>query len=394
MAVQSFAVPYAKEEPTTCGYCSPPGERSENATSYKVAGLHAMRLSCEVYQKMIDRGWRRSGAENESRLDALAFKSGRSHRKLVHRWNRRILQGDGDIEAAGMHTKEAKGKDNKPFDLVRALHSSEKGCLDNAKATHEFEVTLEPASFTKEKYNLFCKYQSDVHNDHEKSESGFKHFLVDSPLVGEIIPYTTSSDHLPPKYGSYHQMYRVDGKLIAVGVLDILPNCVSSVYFMYDSEWEHYSLGKDQLSALREVSLAKEIHDAGVPGMGYLYMGFYIYSCQKMRYKGEYSPSYLADPETYEWYPLETCIPLLQTHRYACFSNVEHCIEGVAPEISSEPALSELDDLLLLQRKEGSLTAVPVSWTNAWEIPSIKEDLCAVIEGLGLNLAQAIFWSV
>jgi len=46
--------------------------------------------------------------------------------------------------------------------------------------------------------------------------------------------------------------------------------------------------------------------------MGYLYMGkphyysrrtlatkragFYIYSCQKMRYKGDYSPSYLSDP--------------------------------------------------------------------------------------------------
>jgi arginyl-tRNA--protein-N-Asp/Glu arginylyltransferase len=26
------------------------------------------------------------------------------------------------------------------------------------------------------------------------------------------------------------------------------------------------------------------------------YEGFYIYSCQKMRYKGDYSPSYLVDP--------------------------------------------------------------------------------------------------
>ena len=39
-------------------------------------------------------------------------------------------------------------------------------------------------------------------------------------------------------------MYRVDGKLIAMAVLDILPGCVSSVYFMYDPKWKKYSLGK------------------------------------------------------------------------------------------------------------------------------------------------------
>ena len=70
-----------------------------------------------------------------------------------------------------------------------------------------------------------------------------------------------------------------------------------------------------KLSALREVSLAHEMNDAGAPGLGWLYLGklafpflraigidkvkmsgLYIHSCQKMRYKGEYHPSYLADP--------------------------------------------------------------------------------------------------
>ncbi len=56
-----------------------------------------------------------------------------------------------------------------------------------------------------------------------------------------------------------------------MGIIDILPNCVSSVYFMYDSKWERFSLGK--LSALREISLAREIHQAGATEMGFLYMG-------------------------------------------------------------------------------------------------------------------------
>ena len=45
-------------------------------------------------------------------------------------------------------------------------------------------------------------------------------------------------EHLPPTYGSYHQLYRLDGELVAMGVIDILPHCVSSVYFMYEKKWE------------------------------------------------------------------------------------------------------------------------------------------------------------
>jgi arginine-tRNA-protein transferase len=56
-------------------------------------------------------------------------------------------------------------------------------------------------------------------------------------------------DHLPKVYGSYHQLYRIDGKLIAMAVLDILPSCISSVYFMYDILWEHFQLGKVRLSS-------------------------------------------------------------------------------------------------------------------------------------------------
>jgi len=41
-----------------------------------------------------------------------------------------------------------------------------------------------------------------------------------------------------------------------------------------------------------------------VPSLKYYYMGFYIHSCPKMRYKGKLSPSYLLCPETYEWLPL------------------------------------------------------------------------------------------
>ena len=44
-------------------------------------------------------------------------------------------------------------------------------------------------------------------------------------------------------YGAYHRQYLLNGKIIAVGVIDILPSCVSSVYLYYDpgrSNFQYY----------------------------------------------------------------------------------------------------------------------------------------------------------
>jgi len=57
----------------------------------------------------------------------------------------------------------------------------------------------------------------------------------------------------PQGYGSFHQQYWMNGRLIAVGVIDILPRCVSSVYFYYDPELGHLSLGT--YASLRHVQV-------------------------------------------------------------------------------------------------------------------------------------------
>ncbi|KAG8914626.1 Arginyl-tRNA--protein transferase 1 [Tulasnella sp. 408] len=212
-----------------------------------------------------------------------------------------------------------------PFPLVDELHSAEYAFLQDEareKVAHRYEVTLEPSSFTEEKFQLFCAYQKAIHHDDDKSRESFKRFLCDTPLKRQRIPYAKQPPaHLPKTYESYHQMYRVDGELVAMGVIDVLPHCVSSVYLMYDPKWEAHSLGKlGKLSALKEIALAQEISSYGAPGMGYLYMGFYIHTCQKMRYKAQYAPSFLLDPEAYTWCPTEKALPLLDKHLYVPFS--------------------------------------------------------------------------
>ncbi|KAF8076278.1 arginine-tRNA-protein transferase [Lyophyllum atratum] len=394
MSPKSIIIPSGSSS-STCGYCSPPGQRSEDKSSRHSASLDAIRLSCDVYQRMIDRGWRRSGTycykpdlkrsccpQYTIKLDALAFGESRRQRKLVNRWNRFVIVGK-DNEHMDTEGETAKKKPAKmpPFSLCDSIHASEEGFTDGSVTPfHKFETTLEPSSFTEEKYALFEKYQTN-------------RFLVDSPLLEEQIPYTTTSppSHLPRKYGAYHQLYRLDGQLIAMGVIDILPHCVSSVYFMYDVAWEEFSLGK--LSAMREISLVREMHQAGAPQMNFLYMGFYIHSCQKMRYKGEYSPSFLADPETYDWYPLTSCVPLLEQHRYASFSHPDHSLVELPDEEQDDPQLDEdyMDQISVVSGvKDNKISTRPITTTPYWDYEDFRNEIMACVNGLGADIGKEV----
>ena len=79
-----------------------------------------------------------------------------------------------------------------------------------------------------------------VHNDKESdcNFNQFKRFLCTSPLSHKNYDGPCTKG-----YGSFHQHYRLNGKLIAVGVIDILDNCVSSVYLFYDPDYSFLNLG-------------------------------------------------------------------------------------------------------------------------------------------------------
>ena len=92
------------------------------------------------------------------------------------------------------------------------------------------------------------------------------------------------------------------GKLIAVAVLDILPHALSSTYFFWDSDYAALSPGK--FSALKEVEWVQAAAQQ-CPALHYYYMGYYIHSCHKMRYKADYEPSDLLCPERLCWIPIQ-----------------------------------------------------------------------------------------
>ncbi|KAG2178091.1 hypothetical protein INT43_003344, partial [Umbelopsis isabellina] len=321
-----------------CGYC---GGRDTSHTF----GIWAHYLTCEDYQQLIDRGWRRSGQYvykpnlKQSccqqytircpisliefiRLDANHFAISKSQRKLVHKFNRYVLESQEVEKVESNNNKKQKSKSSQksvPDTLLHLMSKPEHGQNMKSDDTpeHKFEIEMEPSSFTKEKFDLYCKYQIEIHHDppSKLKEKSFRQFLVDSPLKPR--EFDSEQDAPCAGYGSFHQTYRLDGKLIAVAVLDVLPNCLSSVYFMYDPEYAFLSLGK--YSALREIALTQTMEQKASKSIHWYYMGYYIHTCQKMRYKGQYKPSYLLDVESYMWEPYEQCAPLLEESKYVAF---------------------------------------------------------------------------
>ncbi|XP_053165043.1 arginyl-tRNA--protein transferase 1 isoform X12 [Hemicordylus capensis] len=205
------------------------------------------------------------------------------------------------------------------------------------EAVHQLEVRLVPVSFEDPQFKssfaqsatLFAKYQMAIHKDtpYECNEHQFTRFLCDSPLEAENPRSGPDCG-----YGSFHQQYWFDGKIIAVGVIDILPKCVSSVYLYYDPDYSSLSLGV--YSALREIAFTRQLHEKA-SDLTYYYMGFYIHSCPKMRYKGQYRPSDLLCPETYVWAPIEQCLSSLENSKYCRFNqDLKAEDEGSLKELS------------------------------------------------------------
>ncbi|PHU13920.1 Arginyl-tRNA--protein transferase 2 [Capsicum chinense] len=181
-----------------------------------------------------------------------------------------------------------------------------------------FEVRLKRSSFDPEEYSLYRRYQIRVHNDSpdEVGENSYRKFLVDTPLI--FVPPSGDPTVPPCGFGSFHQQYLIDGRLVAVGVIDILPKCLSSKYLFWDPDLAFLSLGK--YSALQEIRWVTQ-NQVHCPSLQYYYLGYYIHSCSKMRYKAAYRPSELLCPLRYQWVRFDVAKPLLDRKPYTVLSD-------------------------------------------------------------------------
>ncbi len=165
---------------------------------------------------------------------------------------------------------------------------------DSKLRPHKLEKKLVPAKATKENFALYKKYCKEIHEKEKESASSYENFLCTRGLLESKLTSPLTGKTL--RLGCYHMNYYLDGELIGVGVIDLLPNGLSSVYFFYDPKYKPLKFGV--VSALLELDWIREMNQS-FPEFKYYYLGYYIPHCDKMNYKADYEPVELLCPKNY-----------------------------------------------------------------------------------------------
>lgn len=124
------------------------------------------------------------------------------------------------------------------------------------------------AEFHEEHFQLYTKYLSMRHSDggmDSSSKEDYSNFLWSSWSETCLFEF------------------RLDKKLVAVAVVDQLENAFSAIYTFFDPELQQRGLGKHAILYL--------IEQARLRNYSWLYLGYWIANCDKMKYKNEYQPA-------------------------------------------------------------------------------------------------------
>ncbi len=83
--------------------------------------------------------------------------------------------------------------------------------------------------------------------------------------------------------------YWLDETLVGVGIVDVCPRSLSTVYFYFDPAHGRRSLGV--FSTLWEICYARR------HGLAYYYLGYYIRDARTMNYKTRFRPNQRLGPD-------------------------------------------------------------------------------------------------
>ena len=135
------------------------------------------------------------------------------------------------------------------------------------KRNADLQVQAVKPVFSEENFALYQRYIEQRHADgdmYPPSRDQFSTFLV------RDLPFSKFYE------------FRLDGRLLAVAVTDVLPNGLSAVYTFYEPAEARRSVGR--------YGILWQIGEARRLGLDALYLGYWIKNCKKMNYKTEYRP--------------------------------------------------------------------------------------------------------
>ncbi|WP_175517733.1 arginyltransferase [Planctomicrobium piriforme] len=125
----------------------------------------------------------------------------------------------------------------------------------------------------------------------------------------ETDPRNYARSFLSGAFPSAHELRYYDSdELVGIGLIDMLPSALSSIYFYHAPEWR--PLGPGTFSLLCEIELARRL------GLQHVYLGFWIAECPSMAYKNRFHPhevllSRPTDEEQPQWLKAHAADPTL-----------------------------------------------------------------------------------
>ncbi len=137
----------------------------------------------------------------------------------------------------------------------------------NWNRNQDLRVEIARPSFHGQHYRLFLRYLKARHPN-----GGMDDFLPEN--YSAIIASAWSQTLL--------YEFRDDHRLLAVAVVDRLDEGLSSVYTFFEPE--------ETVRGLGTFAILWQIHAAQQAGMRWVYLGYWIQECRKMRYKAGFQP--------------------------------------------------------------------------------------------------------
>lgn len=146
-----------------------------------------------------------------------------------------------------------------------------------ASRNRDLTVEISAPRATAEKHDLYRRYLTGRHDG----------TMDGSELEFELL-YTTGIETLEIQY-------RSGERLLGVGLADLEPSAMSAVYCYFDPEKARRSLGVFNI-----LWMIEECRRRGIP---HLYLGYWVPGCRAMRYKADFRPCEVLDPDG-AWVPL------------------------------------------------------------------------------------------
>jgi arginine-tRNA-protein transferase len=136
----------------------------------------------------------------------------------------------------------------------------------------DLSITTGPPRLTDEKLDLYARY---LHERHDGQMTGSREELEGFLYVSGIETIEIG--------------YREGERLVAVGIADVEPRCLSAVYCYYEPGLAARGLGTFNILWLLE--------EARRRGLDHLYLGYYVADAPTMSYKAGFLPCEVLRPD-------------------------------------------------------------------------------------------------